>query len=244
MFNEIRQRAAPLLSLFIMLMSNGLYTTLISVRLDMEHASNWIIGLATSAYYAGFITGSIQIEPFISRVGHIRAFSIFATLTAIVSLLPGMIDNHGIWIVMRAIAGFSMAGIYIVIESWLLATSDQHNRGKLVAIYMIGLYGGQSLGQLLLNIGSPRHITQFCIASIIASLAIIPACITYRQSPEITPPEHMSFKQVYQISPTGIFTCFVSGIARMYTVILSCTVRRQMVHVGGSRITNCKEYFL
>ena len=76
MQRTLRQYFAPLLSLFVMLLSNGLYTTLISVRLDMEGAPNWLIGFTTSAYYMGFIIGSLQIEPFISRVGHIRAFSI------------------------------------------------------------------------------------------------------------------------------------------------------------------------
>lgn len=212
MLSFIRNLIAPLSSLFIMLLSNGLYTTLISVRLDIESAPNWLIGLASSAYYAGFMIGCLQIETFISRIGHIRAFAIFAALITVSSLLPGMIPNHTTWIAMRCITGFSMAGVYIVIESWLLAASDTRNRGRIVSIYMIVLYGGQSFGQLLLNVGNPRQITQFCIASILACLAIIPVCLTYRASPDIETTSHLSLRKIYQVSPTGMVNVFIAGM--------------------------------
>lgn len=212
MLTTIRYLTAPLSSLFIMLLSNGLYSTLVSVRLNIENASDWMIGLASSAYYAGFTIGCFQIEHFINRVGHIRAFAIFAALLTIASLLSGMISSHITWIVMRWIAGFSIAGIYIVIESWVLASTTPKNRGRVVSIYMIALYGGQSLGQLLLNIGSPREITQFCIASILAALAMIPVCLTYRTSPEIDIPSRISLHKLYHLSPTGMLSCIIAGM--------------------------------
>lgn len=212
MLNIIRTLIAPLSSLFIMLLSNGLYTTLISVRLGLENAPSWLIGVTTSAYYAGFMIGCLQIEPFINRVGHIRAFAIFAALSAVASLLPGMIQDYTTWAIMRCISGFTIAGIYIVIESWLLASSEPINRGRIVSIYMIAIYGGQSLGQLLLNVGNPRQVTQFCIASTLASLAIIPVCLTYRASPNISTSSHLSLRKIYQISPTGMLNVFVAGM--------------------------------
>jgi len=195
-----------------MLLSNGLYTTLISVRLDLDAAPSWVIGIATSAYYLGFMIGCLQIEPFIKRIGHIRAFAIFAALSTIVSLLPGMIADKTTWIVMRCIAGFAIAGTYIVIESWLLSSSNAKNYGRVVSIYMISLYGGQSLGQLLLNIGSPYQITQFGIASILACLSIIPVCLTYRPSPALEESTSLSLFKLYQVSPTGFVNVFVAGM--------------------------------
>ena len=212
MIRFVMQVISPLLSLFIIMLGNGLYNTLIAVRLDMDGASHWLIGLASAAFYGGFVISSIQIEVFIARVSHIRAFSIFAALTAIVSLIPSITDNHISWIVMRFIAGFCLAGIYVVIESWLLADCSSTNRGKIVSIYMITLYSGQMLGQFLLNIGSPLAVTQFCIATILAALAIIPVCITYRTSPTITENPHFPFRELFRASPTGVLGCFVSGM--------------------------------
>ncbi len=206
------QVIAPLLSLFMTMLGNGLYNTLIAVRLDMDGATNWLIGLASAAFYAGFVISSLRVDSFIVRVGHIRAFSIFAALTAIVSLIPGMTSYHLSWIVMRFIAGFCLAGIYVIIESWLLADCSSKNRGKILSVYMITLYSGQMLGQFLLKIGNPLAITQFCITAIIASLSIIPVCITYRKSPTIAENPHFPFRDLFRISPTGIFGCFISGM--------------------------------
>ncbi len=212
MLKVIRDLLAPLSSLFIMLLGNGLYSTLIPLRLDIEHASNALIGYTSSAYYVGSIIGCLQIEAFIARVGHIRAFAIFATLTTISSLLPVMVPYHEAWIMLRGINGFSMAGIYIVIESWLLGASHSRNYSRVFAIYMIVLYGGQSLGQLLLNVSSPNQVIPFCIASILACLAIIPVCLTYQVSPSIEGSSRLSLWKIYQLSPTGSLNCFVAGM--------------------------------
>ncbi|HAF87273.1 MAG TPA: MFS transporter, partial [Legionellales bacterium] len=73
---------SPLVSLFVFTLGSSLFTTLVILRLHEAHFSSLIIGAMTSAYYAGLVIGSFRSERFILRVGHIRAFSFFASLLA------------------------------------------------------------------------------------------------------------------------------------------------------------------
>jgi len=131
---------APLASLFILMLGNGLFTTLLTVRMQLEHVSAWYIGIMQGAYYAGMVLGSFLCEKFIMRVGHIRAFAAFASVATALSIMQGMFINPILWIALRLVIGYCVAGLYIVIESWLLAGTTVKVRGKVLAIYMMALY--------------------------------------------------------------------------------------------------------
>ncbi|MAZ38959.1 MAG: MFS transporter, partial [Legionellales bacterium] len=77
MQKKISQILAPLASLAILMLGNGLFTTLLTVRMQLEQISTWYIGIMQGAYYAGMVLGSFFCEKFIIRVGHIRAFAAF-----------------------------------------------------------------------------------------------------------------------------------------------------------------------
>lgn len=50
------------------------------------------------------------------------------------------------WLVLRLINGWATVGVFLVIESWLLLAGDEKIRGRLLALYMIVLYGAGVLG--------------------------------------------------------------------------------------------------
>ncbi len=66
-----------------------------------------IIGLIGSMYYAGLVVGSFRMERFIVRVGHIRAFSVFASMLAAICVIHGLFFNVWLWIGLRFMGGFA-----------------------------------------------------------------------------------------------------------------------------------------
>lgn len=211
----------PLLSIMILMLGNGLYTTLISLRLKAAGGSDILIGAITSIYYLGMLIGSFNLSSVIMKIGHIRSFAGFASVLAVSTIMPGMSDNIILWFASRLVAGYSLAGLYISTESWLIDISNKDNRGKYLAVYMIMLYMGQSLGQLFLNLTDYQTITPFCIASILTMLAIIPVAIVASHAPHIEKAKALSFKELYKISPTGVIGCGISGvlIASLYGLL-------------------------
>ena len=107
-------------------------------------------------------------QPFqtiISRVGHIRVFAAFASLASLVILIHSIIINPFIWFLLRVLTGISMVCIYTVAESWLNDRSSNKNRGSVLSIYMVILYGTMGFGMFLLNFSSPKFSTfyfSFC----------------------------------------------------------------------------------
>ncbi len=70
--------AALLSGVGILLMGNGLLSTLLSLRTAIEGYSPELTGLVMSAYFAGLVAGSLYCSKVVHRIGHIRAFAAFA----------------------------------------------------------------------------------------------------------------------------------------------------------------------
>lgn len=187
-------------------------TTLLAVRLAHMGVSSVMIGAMSAAFYGGLVLGSFKIEPFIARVGYIRAYAAFASVLAVVSIMHGLWINAWAWLALRLIAGYSIAGLFVVIESWLLAGSTIQTRGQVLALYMTALYAGQAAGQLLLNISDINTLVPFCLITMLCSLSVIPLAMTYIKSPALSEPSVLNFIKLYRISPTGVIGSFASGL--------------------------------
>jgi MFS family permease len=212
MLQVLRATITPLISLVIIILGSSLMTTLLAVKLSRLGESSIIIGAMSAAFYGGLVLGSFKMEPFIARVGHIRAYATFASTLAVVSILHGLWINAWAWLVLRLIAGYSIAGLFVVIESWLLACSTIQTRGQVLAIYMTALYAGQAAGQLLLNVSDINTLVPFCLITLFCSLSIIPLSMTYIKSPALSEPSVLNFLKLYRISPTGVIGSFTSGL--------------------------------
>lgn len=212
LIKAISSAKTPLFSLFVLVMGTGLLGTVTPLQLHHNGTSETLIGLVASAYYLGFALGSFYMEPFIGRVGHIRAYATFASTVAASCMLQGLFVNAWTWLLLRLIGGYAVAGLYIVIESWLLAASTKNTRGQILALYMISLYAGQALGQFWLNISHPSTIEPFCITTIFCTLSVIPLCITKRKSPHSEEPSMLNFKKLYRISATGVIGSALGGL--------------------------------
>lgn len=213
MLSLIRSLAPPLLSLIILIMASGLFNTFVSIRLELEGYSNETIGIVTSALYLGILAGSLKIDKWIARVGHIRAFVILAALITIFVLAQAFWVQPWYWCVMRFLIGVCTGGIFIVIESWLLLQSTQATRGKILSVYLGAFYGAMSGGQFLINLSDPRGFYPFCITAFLSAISILPILVTKLEEPKIKPEAiRIQLSQLFRISPLGFIGGIISGM--------------------------------
>ena len=141
-----------------------------------------------------------------------RAFGTFASVGAIVARMTGLIIEPNAWIALRAVTGFTMAGAYMVIESWLNERATVQARGSILAAYMVSLYCGQALGLLLLGASGDLPAVPFQLASMLISLSIIPLCLTRTSAPP--PAEASSFgtATLFAGSPLGTVGAVTTGL--------------------------------
>src|SRR5690625_4855145 len=133
--------AALLLGATLLLTGNGLQTVLLPIRADMEAFSALSIGVMGSAFYIGFIGGSLLTNRLVARVGHIRVFAAMVAGASAVPLIHVLFVDTTLWWILRAITGFCIAGLLLVVESWLNEAADNRTRGAIFSIYTTLNYG-------------------------------------------------------------------------------------------------------
>lgn len=213
MSSAFRNTWALFLGVALIMLGGGLQNSLIGVRAELEAFATTVIGMIMSAFYVGFLAGSIIVPRIVQTVGHIRAFAALASLASTSVLIHVLIVDPTVWAVMRLVTGFSYAGLYIVAESWLNDRATNENRGRLLSAYMVVSLGAMGLGQLLLNVESPADFHLFVLVSVLISLALIPMLLTAAPAPSFEAPENVGVRQLYRTSPLGVVGCFGVGAA-------------------------------
>ncbi|MDX1607476.1 MAG: MFS transporter, partial [Candidatus Competibacterales bacterium] len=170
-------------------------------------------GLIMSGYFLGLLLGGLHAVRIIARAGHIRAFAAFASLMSIAALLHAMLVDPWAWGLMRLLAGFSMAGLIMITESWINERASNVNRGQVLAVYMTVNYAAAGCGQFLLPLADPGEFVLFSVASIVFSLALLPLLLTQAPSPQPVRRQRIPLSALYRISPLGLIGAFSAGLA-------------------------------
>lgn len=209
---------ALLTSVTVLLIGTGLMGTVVSMRLTVEAMTvepiaPWIKGLILSAYYIGLITGSQWAGRIVRHAGHIRAFAIFAAMCTAAVLIQGLSVLPLLWFLLRVLIGFSIAGIYMVVESWLNERADSGSRGRVFSIYQILSYVALGLGQFLLPLGDPAGAELFMAVGILFALCLVPVALSKASTPpEPTPHRPIALRETLVGSPLAVWTCIASGL--------------------------------
>lgn len=211
--SAIRAMAALLLSMGLLMLGNGLQSSLISLRASLEGFSTQFTGILMTGYFVGFLVGSVLTPKVVAQVGHIRVFAALASLASSVVLIHAVLIEPWLWFAMRLVTGFCIAGLFIVAESWLNDSVSNATRGQLLSLYMVITTGAMACSQLLLNLADPAGYALFILISVLVSLALLPILLSATPAPGFAAPEHMSLLRLYRSSPLGILGCFGTGMS-------------------------------
>ena len=200
--------------LALLLLTAGVYSTLVGIRAELKNLPTLISGGITTAYYAGFLLGSWYTLRALKQVGHIRVYAALASLLSASVLITGAYDSPIVWIVMRSSTGFCFAGLYVVAESWLNGLASNTFRGRLLAMYNVVTIGAYGAGQLLVFNFDARTLTGFAFAAVVSSLAVIPVAMSEQAStPTVENNTHITMRELAKIVPTGAGTILLVGLA-------------------------------
>ena len=197
---------------FILMVAHGFQGNLLGVRSVIEEFNFLATGAVMSGYFVGYFAGASNIPKLVGKVGHIRVFAAFASIASLSILIHAIFVNPTVWTCARFITGFSIVGIFIVMESWLNDRANNRTRGQLLSIYMFITLTGVSLGTLLLNFSSPEKYEPFILISLLLSLALIPILLTKRKAPKFRKLGHIDIKGLYKTSPLATVSMFCTGL--------------------------------
>jgi len=231
----------------ILITGHGLQLAFIPLRIQMLGWSSAQGGLLSSLYFVGFLCGCFIVPKMVSRVGHIRCFSVLTSVMAASVLSLGLLENYYFWMLLRVITGFSIVGLYLVIESWLNAEVGNEARGGVLATYTVIVLTCLALGQLLLNASSPTGYTLLIFSAMLIALAAVPVCLTSSKQPHAIPGASFSPLLVLKTSRAaalgaliaGLISGSVYGLGAIYGIqvglnVSSISIMMALVIAGGA----------
>ncbi|WP_420101679.1 MFS transporter [Bosea sp. (in: a-proteobacteria)] len=217
--------------------------TTVPLKMALAQKPPLLIGLVGSSYSVGFLIACFLVPSFVRRVGHIRAFAVFAGMQAALTLgLPLM--NSDLWGFARLGMGFAGAGHAICIESWISGQAKAGQRGRLFGFYQIlnrlALIGSQiAIGYV--SMGSD---TVFLVASAAFSLALIPVAMTRAKGPESGEVVSVRLNTIWQYAPAAVIGCLYVGlmggaltnVAPAYGILIGLDQRWAILLTAGIQI--------
>ncbi len=213
MWNTIKSISSLLLSYGVLMLGNGMTGILLGLRSRLEGFSTEITGFVMAGFFVGMLLGGLFAVRVIAGAGHIRAFAAFASVMSVAVLAHILYIEPITWFVLRVVAGFCMAGMVMVVESWINERSTNKTRGQVLSLYMITNYLAAGLGQFMLLVGDPAQFQLFIIASMVFSFALVPILLTRASAPKPSSPQRMKFRELFAISPVGVFGMICAGMA-------------------------------
>lgn len=193
-------------------MANGLIGLLLPIRLDAEGYSSTAVGVVAAAYGAGFVLGCVRAPYLIRAVGHIRAFAVLASLSAVTALIFLTTTGAVLWTVLRLIMGFTLAGLFSVVEAWLSAATPDVSRGRVLGVYLVGTKLSTIAGQWLVGIGQLGAAALFVVASGVFSLALVPVALSQTPAPSVPRLVGLHLGEMWRIAPAAVAGCVGAGL--------------------------------
>ena len=171
------------------------------------------IGLLASGHFAGFLLGCIFGPVLVRRAGHSRAFAVMAGMAVISIIAHPILPDALFWAFIRILSGFSVAGCYTLIESWLQAKFTNAIRGRVFSIYRLVDMSGQVIANAMIAMLVPASYVSYNIIAIIMCLAILPLAVTQSKEPEL--PARVSYQPLFAISvsPLAALGVVVAGLS-------------------------------
>ncbi|MCW2255434.1 MFS family permease [Providencia alcalifaciens] len=202
----------PVAGLTIFAIASGYLMSLIPLSMGSFKLDTSYAGWLASAYYIGLLLGSMLIEPVIAKIGHRLSFIAFLLMLAATVVVLPWTPSIEAWLPNRLFAGIAVAGIFVVVESWLLIGDNAKERAKRLSFYMTSLYGGTTLGQLAIGIIGTQGTYPFMVVLGLLLLAVMPPLLLRQGQPSCDSHQKLSLKKIARLSKPAIIGCMTSGV--------------------------------
>jgi len=226
----------PVIALSFYAIASGYMMSSLPLMLSEYGLESSLSSWLASAFYAGLLVGTLMIERAIAKVGHQRAFVLCLSVFIATILALPLLPDAAVWLAARFIAGISVAGIFVVVESWLMS-GEESQRAKRLAIYMCSLYGGTAIGQLGIGYLGITGGVPFIAMFTLLFGAIIVLLYGQATAPQMHDAQTLSLKQISKLNHSALIGCIVSGLTlgAIYGLMPVELEQRNIAHedIGG-----------
>jgi MFS family permease len=196
----------------LFVLANGMLMTAVSLVSRQEQFSSMSTAWVLAAYSIGMTLGAWLQGRMVRRFGHIRVFAGMSALLVNAALLLAAWRHPVVWFALRLVVGFSVAGLFVVLESWVSERATPSTRGVLLAMYTIVIQGALACGQFVVPLFSLQSNGLFLLIAALYGLALIPVVFTPVCQPSLPRETTMRLGVLWKLTPTGFVGSIVAGI--------------------------------
>ena len=190
----------------------ALVSPLVSLRLEASGVSTGMIGFVASAYSLGYLGGTQVCRQLILQFGARSTVALLSLVAALSLLAHALLFDVLFWLVLSALCGFAMAGIYTIAESLLNMLASRGNRGRLYSVYMTASWLTAGASPIAVLAEGSGGVTSFIVAAILIALTTLPVLFSRRVHLPVPAHGALGLKHFRAVPPVALAICFGSGI--------------------------------
>ena len=145
------------------------------------------------------------------------------------------------WAALRGVIGYCLAALFMIIESWINARTENRARGRVVGLYQALIFVAVALAQLLVGFGDVTGFVLFSVVAMFYALSLVPIALTRAEPPTLAAPSRAGSRTTSSVAPatTAVFHLRTSAFAAalsLYTIEdtpFATTMSGKVVIPGG-----------
>ena len=202
---------AVVLSTLCIQAGNGILGNLLPLALDAAGYPVGAVGLVVTGHALGFMAGSFFGGALIRELGNTRAFTVLALLGGVATACYAITTEPWLWAALRAVLGFGLAGLFVILESWLNQSVDNVRRGSVMGLYQLSQKVAYTIGQAAIATeGDPWLF--FLIAAVAFAASAWPVATAKGGRPPRPRLTRVSLWTVIRRVPAAAAGCFSAGL--------------------------------
>ena len=214
-----RQRAWSLTAVIVSTvglgLSYGVGYPLTALKFEDWGAPGWLIGLAGGMPALAVFLLLPVLPRIIGRIGAVQSMVIGCTLTSLGFLLLPAFQSVEAWILLRFLIGAGMTFPWLVGETWINTVTTEAARGRMMALYVMGLFTGYAAGPLVLNAVGTDGLAPYAIGvgAMVATAA--PLLAAWNLAPALEPHPRSGLGAAVRLAPVAMVGALAGGITEL-----------------------------
>ncbi len=196
-------------------LSYGVGYPLTALKFEEWGAPGWLIGLAGGMPALAVFLLLPILPRIIGRIGAVPSMVIGCTLTALGFLLMPVFQSIEAWILLRFLIGAGMTFPWLVGETWINTVTTEAARGRMMALYVMGLFTGYAAGPLVLNAVGTAGFAPYAIGICAMIATAAPLLAAWNFAPALEPHPQSGLMGAICLAPIAMVGAFAGGITEL-----------------------------
>lgn len=213
----------------------GLSVPLLSLALAARGVSESLIGLSTAVQSLAIVLCSPLLPPWLSRHGPARLMLLATLASVVLFLCLPLFQSYGAWLALRFALGAAGSVMWVSGEAWLNQVSEEHTRGRVVALYSTAVTAGFALGPLLLSLTGSQGWPPFVLATAVLLCSALPLVAVLGKTPPMAGERRAGLARFFLLAPVPMLCCglFALSDGMLLTFLPLYGMRQGMIETGA-----------